>query len=141
ATEAEDDLVCPNADVGKDFPHGAEDVFAFLRFAPHALRRIHPNVRCPGQDFAEIGNEDADPSVLVLEEDHVSVERLAELRIVDGYLRPFIPVIDPCLRYPAFPLSLPCLVVPGSGRVDVCTVARLLLLSAYAVCPDMAIAC
>ena len=64
-----------------------EDVVALLRLAAHAPGALDADVGGAGQHLAEIGEDDADAAVGMLEEDHVPAERVVQRGMVEDQMR------------------------------------------------------
>ena len=80
-------MLRPHGDAGKDARQRLEDVVALLGLAAHVARLVDADVGGAEQHPAEIGEEDADPPVGILEEDHVAVEGVEQRGMVEDQMR------------------------------------------------------
>ena len=118
AAVAIDDVLRPHGDAGKDVGQRLEDVVDLVVLAAHVARLVDADVGRAEQHPPEIGEQDADPAVDVLEVDHVAVEGADQAGMVEDEVRA-LGAADERRR----PLAVVGergigLVHPGAGGVD-----------------------
>src|SRR5690606_34882236 len=89
AAIAEHDVLRPDLYARKYPMQRLQYVVPLLGLAANARRPVDPNVGGTGQHPAEIGKNDADPAIGMLEEDHVAAKRGVQFGMVQDQVRPF----------------------------------------------------
>ena len=118
AAVAVDDLLRGDRNAGEDVGERLQDVGDFLVLAADPARTLDADVGRAEQHPPEIGEEDADPAVDVLEVDHVAAQSAQKLGMVQDQVRA-LGAADQRLRgNAAFGQSCVGLVDPGAGGVE-----------------------
>ncbi|MOA01720.1 hypothetical protein D3C78_1211410 [compost metagenome] len=81
AAETEDNVGMVDGNLRKDLPDRLDNIIPLLGLAAHPLGPIHLDIGRASENPAEIGKEDTDAIIGILEKDHMAVQGL-EKRVV-----------------------------------------------------------
>ena len=118
AAVAIDDVLRPHGDAGEDVGQRLEDVVDLVVLAAHVAGLVDADVGRAEQHPAEIGEQDADAAVDVLEVDHVAVEGAEQAGMVEDEVRALGAADERCRPLAVGGERRVGLVQPGAGGVD-----------------------